>query len=93
MVVLVKGRMRLMAFRSREPIKIERDSALEWGENQREAPNGGLPLVSIVIPTFNSSRTIRRTLESVRDQTWKNIEVIIVDYGVAVSSGKNLGPR
>jgi GT2 family glycosyltransferase len=48
---------------------------------EAQNPRAGLPLVSIIIPTFNSSKTIRRTLESVRDQTWANIEVIIVDNG------------
>lgn len=37
------------------------------------------PLVSIVIPTYNSSRTIGQCLESVRRQTYKNIETIVCD--------------
>jgi len=36
-------------------------------------------LVSVVIPTKNSSRTIDKCLKSIREQTWKNIEIIIVD--------------
>lgn len=39
------------------------------------------PLVSINIPTFNSSRTLKETLESVKNQTYKNIEIIIADGG------------
>lgn len=38
-------------------------------------------LVSIIIPSYNSASSIRKTLESVCRQTWKNIEVIIVDDG------------
>ncbi|PJE61286.1 glycosyl transferase [Candidatus Roizmanbacteria bacterium CG10_big_fil_rev_8_21_14_0_10_39_12] len=35
--------------------------------------------VSVVIPTKNSRKTIRRCLRSVRDQTYPNIEIIVVD--------------
>jgi len=37
------------------------------------------PLVSIVVPTYNSRTTLKRLLESIKNQTYKNIEVIIVD--------------
>ena len=37
------------------------------------------PLVSVVIPTYNSERTIDVCLKSVREQTYPNIEVIVVD--------------
>lgn len=39
------------------------------------------PLVSIIIPTYNSAKTLERTLQSIINQTYKNIEVIIVDKG------------
>lgn len=38
-----------------------------------------LPLVSIIIPTFNSETTLKYTLDSIFAQTYKNFEVIIVD--------------
>jgi len=37
------------------------------------------PLVSIIIPTFNSEKTLPYCLQSLKDQTYSNIEVIIVD--------------
>ena len=40
-----------------------------------------LPLVSVVIPTFNKGQFIEKTLKSVVNQTYRNIEVILVDNG------------
>jgi GalNAc5-diNAcBac-PP-undecaprenol beta-1,3-glucosyltransferase len=37
------------------------------------------PLVSIIIPTYNREHTLQRTIESILQQTYKNIELIIVD--------------
>lgn len=36
-------------------------------------------LVSIVIPCYNSEKTIKNALESVLNQTYKHIEIVIVD--------------
>jgi glycosyltransferase involved in cell wall biosynthesis len=40
-----------------------------------------MPLVSIVTPSFNKGPFIEETIQSVRDQTYKNIEHIVVDAG------------
>ncbi len=39
------------------------------------------PLVSILIPCYNSQQWLAETIESALAQTWKNIEIIIVDDG------------
>lgn len=39
------------------------------------------PLVSVVIPAFNSEKTIRETIESVLNQTWNNLELIVINDG------------
>lgn len=39
------------------------------------------PLVTVIIPTYNRGHVIRRALHSVLNQTYQNIEVIIVDDG------------
>ena len=36
-------------------------------------------LVSVIVPTFNSSNFIHECLKSIQDQTYKNIEIIVVD--------------
>ena len=38
-----------------------------------------MPKVTVIIPTFNRSHLIRRSVESVLNQTYKNFELIIVD--------------
>lgn len=39
------------------------------------------PLASIIIPTLNNAHTIKSTIQSVIDQSYKNIEIIIIDGG------------
>jgi glycosyltransferase involved in cell wall biosynthesis len=41
----------------------------------------GTPMVSVVIPYYNAADTIDETLESLRYQTFKDVEVIIVNDG------------
>lgn len=37
------------------------------------------PLVSVVIPTYNSEKTLVKCLESIKNQSYEHIEVIVVD--------------
>jgi len=39
------------------------------------------PLVSIIIPCYNSGATIDRTLNSIASQSWREIEIIIINDG------------
>lgn len=62
------------------------------------------PLVTISIATLNSGDTISKTLETIRQQSYKNIEIIVGDggskddtvnivkkYGATICFGKELG--
>jgi len=44
------------------------------------------PLVSIIIPVYNSAKYLAETIQTVIDQTWSNKELIIVDDGSTDSS-------
>lgn len=39
------------------------------------------PLVSVIIPAYNAGKFITETIKSVINQTWKNLEIIIVNDG------------
>jgi len=54
------------------------------------------PLVSVVVPTFNSEHFLERCLRSIREQTYPNIEIIVVDKGSSdrtVEIAKGFGVR
>lgn len=39
------------------------------------------PLVSIIVPVYNAKNHIARCIESIRAQTWQNIEIILLNDG------------
>ena len=39
------------------------------------------PLVQIVVPVYNAKNTLARCIESIKNQTYKNIEIILVNDG------------
>lgn len=54
----------------------------KFRENRKaKKPSTYQPLVSIVIPAHNEAVVIERTLDSVRRNSYKNIEILVVDDG------------
>ena len=39
------------------------------------------PMVSVVIPAYNVTKTLQRLLECLLNQTWQNLQIILVDDG------------
>lgn len=46
------------------------------------------PLISVVVPIYNVEKYLRRCVESIRCQTYSNLEIILVDDGSPDSCGK-----
>ena len=53
------------------------------------------PLISVIVPCFNSGRTIKRTILSIKKQTWAKKEIILVNDGstdgLTINALKELG--
>ncbi|WP_213335302.1 glycosyltransferase family 2 protein [Enterococcus casseliflavus] len=45
-----------------------------------------MPVFSVIVPVYNSEKFIRKTLESITNQTFHNYEIIVVDDGCTDNS-------
>ncbi len=45
------------------------------------------PLVTVIVPIYNAEKTLCRCLDSIRGQSWKELEVILVNDGSTDGSG------
>ena len=59
----------------------QRNKSLPVPPTRLARPIHGFPLVSVVIPAYNAASFITRTIESVIEQTYRELEILIVDDG------------
>lgn len=45
------------------------------------------PLISIIVPVYNSEKTLKRCVDSILEQTFSNWELLIIDDGSTDFSG------
>lgn len=48
------------------------------------------PVVSIIIPVYNTARFLEKCLRSVMEQSWKKLEILVIDDGSTDTSGQIL---
>jgi len=65
--------------------EVRRDGAFVPFRSKRENPRRDPPLVSILIRTVGRKAWLREALESVAQQTWPNVEAIVVEDGPQTS--------
>ena len=46
------------------------------------------PLISIIIPVYNVEKYLSNCLDSIIEQTWTNLDIILVDDGSNDKSGE-----
>ncbi|HEX3631223.1 MAG TPA: glycosyltransferase [Casimicrobiaceae bacterium] len=67
-----------------EQAQRDRDSAIRrfrMSGGQASTTNGARPAVAVVVPCYNHARFVERAIESVFSQTYRQIEVVVVDDG------------
>jgi GT2 family glycosyltransferase len=65
--------------------EVRRDGAFVSFRSKRESPRRDPPLVSILVRTVGRGAWLRQALESVAQQTWPNIEAIVIEDGPQTS--------
>jgi GT2 family glycosyltransferase len=61
--------------------EVRRDGAFLPMRSQRESPRSSTPLVSILIRTIDRSAWLEQALATVANQTWPNIEAVVIEDG------------
>jgi len=73
--------------------ELRRDGAFVPFRSLREQPRRATPLVSILIRTVGRGAWLTEALESVANQTWPNVEAVVIEDGPATSQDVIAGFR
>ena len=46
--------------------------------------------ISVIVPVYNVQDYLEECIESIRHQTWKDLEILCIDYGSTDKSGQIL---
>ncbi|MCL2095028.1 glycosyltransferase [Candidatus Saccharibacteria bacterium] len=70
---------------AQKAIRREKEKSLAF---LRESLERGSPLVSVIVPVYDVERYVKQCLDSISNQTYKNIEIIVVDDGTTDRAGE-----
>jgi glycosyltransferase involved in cell wall biosynthesis len=68
----------MMSITPRRPIVVQSPTSVDGVE---DGPPAARPLVSVIIPCYNQAHFVRHAIESVRAQTYPDVELILVNDG------------
>ena len=46
-----------------------------------------MPLISVIVPVYNAEKTIKRCVDSIRRQTFSDVEILLIEDGAKDVSG------
>lgn len=75
---LIRGVVSGLAYRQPE-LRAALQEVVRPKEREQVAMMAKAPLVSVIVPTKNSAATLSRCLDSLVSQTYRNIEILVVD--------------
>lgn len=64
------------------------NNSLKIKKTVKNRVNGGQELVSVIVPVFNVEKYVEKCVNTILNQTYKNLEIILIDDGSTDSSGK-----
>ena len=76
-----KGKEQAKKFSYKECTRITLNYLEKLYLNKKASIENEMPLISIVTPSYNQGKYIRRTIDSVLNQNYPNIEYVVIDGG------------